>query len=108
MSESPQSPGQESKGIKETLVEGQRDTLKAMFVQGHASNSITRVPESVKGLAGLELLVVADPHPTTWASLAASWNPLMKRISATRSATACTSGTSRFVTAKIINWPRPG
>ncbi len=41
-----------------------------MFVQGHASNSITRIPESMKGLAGLELLVVADPHPTTWASLA--------------------------------------
>jgi formate dehydrogenase major subunit len=48
----------------------QRDSLRAMFVQGHASNSITRIPESVKGLAGLELLVVADPHPTTWASLA--------------------------------------
>ena len=48
----------------------QRDNLRAMFVQGHASNSITRIPESVKGLAGLELLVVADPHPTTWASLA--------------------------------------
>ncbi|MBS3651041.1 molybdopterin-dependent oxidoreductase, partial [Pseudaminobacter sp. 19-2017] len=48
----------------------QRDTMKAMFVQGHASNSITRIPESMKGLAALELLVVADPHPTTWASLA--------------------------------------
>src|SRR3546814_17313452 len=41
-----------------------------MFVQGHASNSITRIPESVKGLAKLDLLVVADPHPTTWAALA--------------------------------------
>lgn len=48
----------------------QRDNLRAMFVQGHASNSITRIPESVKGLAKLDLLVVADPHPTTWASLA--------------------------------------
>jgi formate dehydrogenase major subunit len=48
----------------------QRDNLRAMFVQGHASNSITRIPESVKGLQALELLVVADPHPTTWASLA--------------------------------------
>src|SRR3546814_17359617 len=38
-----------------------------MFVQGHASNSITRIPESVKGLEKLDLLVVADPHPTTWA-----------------------------------------
>jgi formate dehydrogenase major subunit len=48
----------------------QRDNLRAMFVQGHASNSITRIPESVKGLNKLDLLVVADPHPTTWASLA--------------------------------------
>jgi formate dehydrogenase major subunit len=48
----------------------QKDNLKAMFVQGHASNSITRIPESIKGLEKLELLVVADPHPTTWASLA--------------------------------------
>ncbi len=41
-----------------------------MFVQGHASNSITRIPELMNGLKALELLVVADPHPTTWASLA--------------------------------------
>jgi formate dehydrogenase major subunit len=47
----------------------QKDNVKAMFVQGHASNSITRIPESLKGLKALELLVVADPHPTTWASL---------------------------------------
>jgi formate dehydrogenase major subunit len=46
----------------------QRDRVRAMFVQGHASNSITRVPESMKGLAALDLLVVADPHPTTWTS----------------------------------------
>ena len=39
-------------------------------MQGHASNSITRIPESLKGLKALELLVIADPHPTTWASLA--------------------------------------
>jgi formate dehydrogenase major subunit len=48
----------------------QKDNLRAMFVQGHASNSITRVPESLKALQKLDLLVVADPHPTTWASLA--------------------------------------
>jgi len=48
----------------------QKDVVRAMFVQGHASNSITRIPESLKGLKELELLVVADPHPTTWASLA--------------------------------------
>src|SRR5664279_4489664 len=48
----------------------QKDNVRAVFVQGHASNSITRIPESMKGLKALELLVVADPHPTTWASLA--------------------------------------
>jgi len=48
----------------------QKDNVRAMFVQGHASNSITRIPESLKALAKLDLLVVADPHPTTWASLA--------------------------------------
>jgi formate dehydrogenase major subunit len=48
----------------------QKDKVRAMFVQGHASNSITRVPESMKALPKLDLLVVADPHPTTWASLA--------------------------------------
>src|SRR5690349_4897105 len=44
----------------------QKDNVRAMFVQGHASNSITRIPESMKGLAKLDLLVIADPHPTTW------------------------------------------
>jgi formate dehydrogenase major subunit len=48
----------------------QKDILRAMFVQGHASNSITRIPESLNALEKIELLVVADPHPTTWASLA--------------------------------------
>ena len=48
----------------------QKDNVRAMFVQGHASNSITRIPESLKALPKLELLVVVDPHPTTWASLA--------------------------------------
>src|SRR3546814_9980471 len=28
------------------------------------------MPESVKALEKLDLLVVADPHPTTWAALA--------------------------------------
>ena len=48
----------------------QKDNVRAMFVQGHASNSITRIPESLKALAKLDLLVVVDPHPTTWTSLA--------------------------------------
>ena len=47
----------------------QKDNIRAMFIQGHASNSITRIPESMKAFTKLDLLVIADPHPTTWASL---------------------------------------
>ncbi|HEV7266328.1 MAG TPA: formate dehydrogenase subunit alpha [Falsiroseomonas sp.] len=48
----------------------QRDRLKAMVVFGHGGNTVTRMPEAVKGLEALDLLVVADPHPTTFAVLA--------------------------------------
>ena len=41
----------------------QKDNLKAMFVMGHGGNTIPRMPDAVKGLETLELLVVADPHP---------------------------------------------
>jgi formate dehydrogenase major subunit len=47
----------------------QKDNLKAMMVFGHGGNTIARMPEVAKGLEKLELLVVADPHPTTWAVL---------------------------------------
>ena len=48
----------------------QRDRLKGMLVVGHGGNTVTRMPEAVKGLEALDLLVVADPHPTTFAVLA--------------------------------------
>jgi formate dehydrogenase major subunit len=47
----------------------QRNPLKAMFVMGHGGNTVTRMPEMVKGLEALELLVVCDPHPTTFAAV---------------------------------------
>src|SRR5438477_314356 len=47
----------------------QKDNWKAMVVFGHGGRTITRMPEAAKGIAALELLVVADPHPTTWAVL---------------------------------------
>jgi formate dehydrogenase major subunit len=47
----------------------QKDNLKAMVVFGHGGNTITRMPEAAKGLEKLDLLVVGDPHPTTWAVL---------------------------------------
>src|SRR5215207_10000238 len=47
----------------------QKDNLKAMIVFGHGGNTVTRMPEAAKGLEKLDLLVVGDPHPTTWAVL---------------------------------------
>jgi formate dehydrogenase major subunit len=48
----------------------QRDQIKAMLVFGHGGNTIPRVSESVRAIEGLDLLVVADPHPTNFISLA--------------------------------------
>jgi formate dehydrogenase major subunit len=45
-----------------------------MVVFGHGANTIPRMPDSVKGLEALELLVVADPHPTNFASLSGRKN----------------------------------
>ena len=50
----------------------QQDNIKAMFVFGHGGNTVTRMPEALKGIEKLDLLVVADPHPTTCAALAPS------------------------------------
>ena len=47
----------------------QKDNLKAAIVFGHGGNTVPRMPEMVKGLAKLDLLVVADPHPTNFISL---------------------------------------
>ncbi|MBR0654229.1 formate dehydrogenase subunit alpha [Plastoroseomonas arctica] len=45
----------------------QRDNLKAMLVFGHGGNTVTRMPEAKKGLEALDLLVIVDPHPTSFA-----------------------------------------
>ena len=47
----------------------QRTNLRAMIVMGHGGNTVTRMPEMLKGLAKLELMVVMDPHPTTFAAI---------------------------------------
>jgi formate dehydrogenase major subunit len=47
----------------------QQDKVKAAVVFGHGGNTVPRQPELAKGLADLDLLVVADPHPTTFVSL---------------------------------------
>jgi formate dehydrogenase major subunit len=52
----------------------QSDTLKAMFVMGHGANTIARMPESVRGIEKLDLLVVCDPYPTSWSVLSGRKN----------------------------------
>ena len=47
----------------------QRSPIKGMIVMGHGGNTVARIPEAVRGMNRLELLVVADPHPTTFATL---------------------------------------
>jgi len=47
----------------------QRTNLRAMVVMGHNGNTVTRIPEMIRGLEKLDLLVVADPHPTNFASI---------------------------------------
>ena len=66
----------------------QKDNLKAMIVMGHGGNTVTRMPEAAKGIEALELLVVADPVPTTWAALS-------NRKDNTYLLPACTSYESR-------------
>ncbi|MBN2760471.1 MAG: molybdopterin-dependent oxidoreductase, partial [Rhodobacteraceae bacterium] len=47
----------------------QRDNIKAMMVFGHGGNTVPRMQDAQRGMDGLDLLVVADPHPTTFAAL---------------------------------------
>jgi len=47
----------------------QKDNLKAMMIFGHGGNTVTRIPKAAEGVEKLELLVVADPHPTSWVTM---------------------------------------
>ena len=47
----------------------QQDIVKAAIVFGHGANTVPRQPDVKKGLEALELLVIADPHPTNFVSL---------------------------------------
>jgi formate dehydrogenase major subunit len=78
----------------------QPDTLKAMFVMGHGANTITRMPEAVKGIEKLELLVVCDPYPS-------SWSVLSGRKNGTYLLPACTSfemDGSRTASNRSLQW----
>jgi len=47
----------------------QRSNIRGMLVMGHGGNTVTRIPEMLKAAEKLELLVVVDPHPTSFAAL---------------------------------------
>ncbi|WP_114394183.1 formate dehydrogenase subunit alpha [Oleisolibacter albus] len=47
----------------------QPDLIKAMVVLGHGGNTVTRMPEVLEGARKLRLLVIADPHPTSFSTV---------------------------------------
>jgi len=78
----------------------QPDNVQAMFIMGHGVNTITRMPEAVKGIEKLELLVVCDPYPT-------AWSVLSERKNGTYLLPACTSFEmegSRTASNRSIQW----
>lgn len=81
----------------------QKDNLKAMVVMGHGGNTITRMPEVAKGLEKIDLLVVADPHPTTWAVLSERKNDTYLLPIATQFETKG----SRTASNRSLQWYEP-
>ncbi|HET6943378.1 MAG TPA: formate dehydrogenase subunit alpha [Sphingomicrobium sp.] len=78
----------------------QPDTLQAMFVMGHGVNTIARMPEAVRGMEKLDLLVVCDPYPT-------AWSVLSERKNDTYLLPACTSfemDGSRTASNRSLQW----
>ena len=78
----------------------QPDNLRAMFIMGHGGNTITRMPEAARGIEKLELMVVCDPYPTTWAVLS-------ERKNGTYLLPACTSfemDGSRTASNRSLQW----
>ncbi|HYE52500.1 MAG TPA: formate dehydrogenase subunit alpha [Azospirillaceae bacterium] len=47
----------------------QPNPIRGMVVMGHGGNTVTRMPDQLKGMEALELLVVMDPHPTSFAAV---------------------------------------
>ncbi|HEY8565345.1 MAG TPA: formate dehydrogenase subunit alpha [Beijerinckiaceae bacterium] len=45
----------------------QPDRLRAVMVFGHGGNTVVRQPDMMKAIDKLDLVVVCDPHPTTFA-----------------------------------------
>lgn len=84
----------------------QRDKIKGMVVFGHGGNTVTRMGEMRRGLEALDLLVVADPHPTTFAAVSNRRNntyllPIATQLETSGSRTA--SNRSLQWGEKIVN-----
>jgi formate dehydrogenase major subunit len=74
--------------------------MKAMFIMGHGGNTITRMPQAAQGIEKLDLLIVCDPYPTTWAVLS-------ERKNGTYLLPACTSfemDGSRTASNRSLQW----
>lgn len=79
---------------------GQSSPIRAMVVMGHGGNTVTRIPDAVKGVEKLDLLVVADPYPTSFASMS-------ERKNGTYLLPACTSlemEGSRTASNRSLQW----
>ncbi|WP_029007487.1 formate dehydrogenase subunit alpha [Azospirillum halopraeferens] len=47
----------------------QPNPIRGLVVMGHGGNTVTRMPDMLKGMEKLDLLVVVDPHPTSFAAV---------------------------------------
>ncbi|MGQ9370332.1 formate dehydrogenase subunit alpha [Azospirillum sp. ST 5-10] len=78
----------------------QPNPIRGMVVMGHGGNTVTRMPDMLKGLEKLDLLVVADPHPTSFASV-------RQRRNGTYILPACTQfecDGSRVASNRSVQW----
>ena len=79
----------------------QDDNLQGDDRMGHGGNTITRMPEAVKGIEKLDLLVVVDPIPTTWRGAGESQG---RHVSCCRSPRATRSDGSRTASNRSLQW----
>jgi len=78
----------------------QPDNLRAFVSWGHGGNTVTRMPEMLAAMEKLELMVVVDPHPTTFAAIP-------NRRDGTYLLPACTqfeTRGSRTTSSRSIQW----
>ncbi|HEV7369172.1 formate dehydrogenase subunit alpha [Arenibaculum sp.] len=78
----------------------QPNPIRGMVVMGHGGNTVTRMPDMLKGLEALDLLVIVDAHPTTYAAV-------RQRRNGTYILPACTqfeTDGSRVASNRSLQW----